>query len=132
MCPLHGPAAGQPHCPRPGTCAAVTAAVAVATAPSTAAAPDDDRAAILGALRQRRKGTRARGPVARARRRRRSGIAPAPRAGRKGAAAPRGGGSWRGRYADSVGARTAEAGRVPGAWAPLGTPPRSAAPLDRK
>lgn len=60
MCPLHGSAAGQPHCPRPRPRAAVTAAVATAAAPSTAAAPDDDRAAILDALRQLRKGTRVR------------------------------------------------------------------------
>lgn len=76
MCPLHGSAAGQPHCPRPRPRAAVTAAVATAAAPSIAAAPDDDRAAILDALRQLRKGTRARGTAARAQRRRRSGIAP--------------------------------------------------------
>lgn len=54
MCPLHGAAAGRPHCPLPRPRAAVTAAVATAAAPSTAAAPDDNRAAILDALRQLR------------------------------------------------------------------------------
>lgn len=61
--PLHGSAAGPPRPPhsprpRPRAAAAVTAAVAApatAAAPSAAATPDDDRAAILGALRQRRK-----------------------------------------------------------------------------
>lgn len=98
MCPLRGSAAGQPHCPRPRPRAAATAAVATAAAPSAAAAPDDDRAAILGALRQLRKGTRTRGLSARARRIPRSGIAPAPRTGRKRAAAPRGGGSGPSRW----------------------------------
>lgn len=92
MCPLHGSAAGQPHCPRPRPRAAVTAAVATAAAPSTAAAPDDDRAAILDALRQLRKGTRARGTAARAQRSRRRESRPAPKSvcteGRGGPARP--------------------------------------------
>lgn len=79
-CRLHGSAAGQPHCPRTRPRAALTAAVATATAPSIAAAPDDDRAAILGARRQLRQERGPAGAGARAQRRRRSGIAPVPRA----------------------------------------------------
>lgn len=71
--PLHGSAAGPPRLPhsplpRPRAAAAVTAAVAAAAtaaAPSATATPDDDRAAILGALRQRRKAARACGTAAR-------------------------------------------------------------------
>lgn len=80
--PLRGSAAGppRPHSPRPRprAAAAVTAAVpaaATAAAPSTAATPDDDRAAILGTLRQRRKAARACGTATRSKRRLRSGIA---------------------------------------------------------
>lgn len=117
VCPLHGSAAGQPHSPRPRPRAAITAAVATAAAPSTAAAPDDDRAAILDALRQLRKGTRARGTAARARRRRRSGIAPGAEAGPH----------WRPRKLARPLRRQRRIGeggsRVRrGAWAPLETP----------
>jgi hypothetical protein len=105
VCPLHGSAAGQPHCPRPRPCAAVTAAVATATAPSTAAAPDDDRAAILDALRQLRK---ARGLAGRPRVRSADGV-PESRPARE-SVCTEGRGSWRGCYADSVGLGMAEAG----------------------
>lgn len=70
----------RPHSPRPRprAAAAVTAAVpaaATAAAASTAATPDDDRAAILGTLRQRRKAARACETATRSKRRLRSGIA---------------------------------------------------------
>lgn len=91
-CPLHGSAAGlprPPHSPRPRSRAAaatVTAAVSAAAraaAPSATATPDDDRAAILGAMRQRRKAAPACGTTARSQRRPRSGIAPSQSARRK-------------------------------------------------
>lgn len=104
-CQLHGSAAGQPHCPRPRPRAALTAAVATATAPSTAAAPDDDRAAILGARRRLRQGARVRG------RRRACAVQAAfgnlarPSLPAQSSARPEGGRSWRGLYAGGVGLR---------------------------
>lgn len=88
--PLHSSVADPPqppHSPRPRTraAAAVTAAVpaaATAAAPSATATPDDDRVAILGALRQRRKTAPPCGTATRSQRRPRSGIAPSQSARR--------------------------------------------------
>lgn len=101
--PLHGSAAGPPRLPhsprpRPRAAAAVTAAVAAAAtaaAPSAAATPDDDRAAILGALRQRRKAAPACGTAARSQRRPRPGIAPSQSARRKRTSGMKGPCEWR-------------------------------------
>lgn len=109
--PLHGSAAGPPRPPhsprpRPRAAAAVTAAVAApatAAAPSAAATPDDDRAAILGALRQRRKAAPACGTTARSQRRPLSGIAPSQTARRKRASGMSGPRHWRRPHASSEG-----------------------------
>lgn len=89
--PLHNSAAGPPrppHSPRPRPRATVALRAAVpdaatAAAPSAATTPDDDRAAILGALRQRRKAAPACGTATRSQRRPRSGIEPSQSARRK-------------------------------------------------
>lgn len=95
---LHGSAAGPPRPPhsprpRPRAAAAVTAVVpaaATAAAPTAAATPDDNRAAILGALRQRRTAAPACGTAAHSPQRLRSEIAPSQCARRKRASGMRG------------------------------------------